>query len=157
LSTTPQILEQMHALAEAATEGPEAITMLMGPVLVEAIRPSISGPENQIEVADGIANIKAENPTSDAAYTVTFNATNNVLELRNLTTGESQGIAIGGTAITNGDIQDVEFVGLGITVSLSAAFDKTTDIDTVGGHLSASAGSTGLISSETLKKRGWPI
>lgn len=152
MPNTPKIIENMLALAETAAASPEAITMMAGSTnTVEAIRPAITGRENQIEVADGIANIKAENPTSDAVYTVGFNAAQNVLELRNLTTGESQGIGIGGTAISNGDTQEIDFSGLGIIVTPNAAFDKTTDIQSEGGFASATAGSTGVISNQSFE------
>lgn len=152
MPTAPQILENMHALAELAAQAPKAITMAaVSENAVEAIRAGPAGADSQIGVEDGIANILAENPTTDATFTFSFDATQNVLELRSLTTGESQGIDIGGAAISVGQEQEVVFSGLDITVVLNAAFDKTTDIEPVGGAVSATAGSTGHISSESFE------
>lgn len=150
--TAPQILENMHALAEFAAESPEAIAMAAGSVNpVEALRMSINSSEYNIGVEDGFANIVADNPSSDSTYTVRFDAPSNVLELRNLTTGESQGIDIGGTAIAAGQEQEIEYVGLGLTVTLNAAFSKTTDISAAGGAVSATGGGGGAFSGSSFK------
>jgi Ca2+-binding RTX toxin-like protein len=149
LPTTPQILEQMHALAETAATGPEAITMMMGstgPFVAE--RSSLTGDNNQIEIADGVENI-VFNAGSDAVFTFEFDASSNALELQNLASGASQNIDIGAAEISSGGFQEVEFGVLGVTIILNDDFDKSLDIESAGGSVSASAGSTGVIDHET--------
>lgn len=146
-------LEMMTTLAAFTAAGPETITMAMESTnIVQATRlTGLSSVDNQIEVADGIANISAENPDFDAVFTVEFDAAGNILELRNLANGESQGIDIGGTALSAGETQDVLFNSFGVTVTLNSDFDRTDDIQAVGGSASASAGSTGVISEESFE------
>ena len=43
------------------------------------------------------------------------------------------------------------FNSFGVTVTLNSDFDRTDDIEAVGGSASASAGSTGVISEESFE------
>lgn len=97
-------LETVTCLSEFAATRPEAITMAMGSRnIVSATRlTGLSSVDNQIEVADGIANILVEYPDSDVVFMVEFDAAGNILELRNLANGEGQGIDIGGTTLSAG-------------------------------------------------------
>ena len=146
-------LETMTTLAELAATGPEAITMAMGSTnIVQATRlTGLNSVDNQLEVADGIANISAENPDSDAVFSVEFDAAGNILKLRNLANGESQGIDIGGTALSASETQDVLFNSFGVTVTLNSDFDRTDDIEAVGGSASAMAGSVSAISKDSFE------
>ncbi|MEQ9349703.1 MAG: flagellin, partial [Alphaproteobacteria bacterium] len=72
----------------------------------------------------------------NAEFTVSFNATTNVLTINNLTSGQSEGVDIGATAITGNNTQTVNFSNLGATVVLNSAFDKTADL-TIANTVSA--------------------
>lgn len=151
MPTIPKILENMYALAETAAQAPEAITMATissGPFNAE--RSDLTGDNNQIEISDGVENIIFDAGT-DAVFTFNFDASTNVLELQNLRSDESQAIDIGAAAIASAGFQEIEFNELGVTITLNDDFDKTLDIDTVGGSASATGGSTGVISHETFE------
>lgn len=105
---------------------------------------------NTIEAADGFASITLGNDVGNAMITVAYDATTDVLTLSNLATGESQGVAIGDTAIAINETQTVNFDQLGITVELNAAFDKTADI-TGANVFTAGSGQTGVIDVSSVR------
>ncbi len=107
------------------------------------------GSEYDLEAADGFQSIEFTPPVSDAALEIDYNAVNNVMTVRNLTTGELQGLDIGADAIANNDTQSIVFDELGVTITLNAAFDKTAAIDTTGGAYSANVGTAAII-AETI-------
>jgi flagellin len=103
---------------------------------------------SNIQAADGFASIKFGNDVGDAMVTVSYDSTTDVLTLTNKTTGESQGVAIGNTAIGTNETQTVNFDELGIVVELNSAFDKSTDIATASASYTASGtNQTGVISA----------
>ena len=102
------------------------------------------------EAADGFAGIALDSDVGDAAISVSFNATDNVLTLTNLTTGVSEGVNIGGTAIALNEEQSVRFNQIGATITLHSAFDKTTDIAPTGAVTEANDGGTGSIDTATI-------
>ena len=81
-----------------------------------------------IGAVQGFASIKLGNDVGDAEISVSYDAGTDVLTLKNLTTGESQGIAIGGAAIAQNATQVVNFDQIGAVIELNAAFDKSADI-----------------------------
>ncbi len=81
-----------------------------------------------IGAAQGFASIALGNTVGNATISVDYDATADVLTLTNKTTGESQGVAIGATAITANATQAINFNQLDIVVTLNSAFDKTANI-----------------------------
>lgn len=108
-----------------------------------------SAANNLIQSADGFAAIELGSSVGDAALSLSFDATNNVLTLTNLTNGTSQGINIGGTAIANNDTQTVNFTQMDVVVTLNSAFDKTTDVEAVS-TFNLGAGGTGSILASSI-------
>ncbi len=83
------------------------------------------GTNSVVAASDGFASIALSNGVGDASFKVGLRSgTTNVLTLTNLTTGESQGIDIDGTAIATNDTQTVNFDNLGAVVTLNSAFAK---------------------------------
>lgn len=147
MATTAEILERIRILVAELEESQElAPANAFDPVTVLN---SISSRENHIEAADGIQSIVFSNQDAAATFTLNYDAANDVMTLQNLTTGESQGVAIGSTAIANNASEAIEFGGLGITVTINSAFDKTADIIDEGGAASATGGSIGSIDTDS--------
>lgn len=127
------------------------VTLIDGSTAVSTTRNAIAAAaDNKIQTADGFQNIEF---TTAGAYSFTYDATLDVLTARNATTGQSEGVAIGATAIAANATQTVNFNNLGVTVTLNAAFDKTANI--VTGNASTVAGATtGAINAATIKISG---
>lgn len=102
-----------------------------------------------VNAAHGFASIKLGSGVGNAAISVNYDASSDVLTLKNLTTGESQGIAIGNTAIAQNATQSVNFNELDIVVDLNAAFSKSTDIDSLPTY-SAGTADTGNIDTSSV-------
>ena len=92
-----------------------------------------------IDAAHGFASIKLGNDVGNADISVAYDASIDVLTLKNLTTGESQGVAIGSNAIATNAIQTVNFDQIGVVVELNAAFDKSADISSLPTYLAGTA------------------
>ncbi|MFN4283239.1 MAG: flagellin [Alphaproteobacteria bacterium] len=92
-----------------------------------------------IDAAHGFASIKLGNDVGDATISVAYDATTDVLTLKNLATGESQGIAIGNAAIAQNAVQVVNFDQIGAVIELNAAFDKSADIRSLPTYLPGTA------------------
>ncbi len=84
-----------------------------------------------IGAAQGFASIELDNDVGDATLSVAYDAATDVLTVKNLATGESQGIAIGNTAIAQNATQVVNFDQVGAVIELNAAFDKSADISSL--------------------------
>jgi flagellin len=110
---------------------------------------SQSASNNLVEAADGFQSIAFSDSVGNASFTIAFNATTNVLTLTNLTSGASQGIGIGSTAIAGGSTQTVDFTTLSVVVTLNTAFDKTSDIAPTGTFTLGGAG-TGAVDNTTV-------
>ncbi|MEQ8639559.1 MAG: flagellin [Alphaproteobacteria bacterium] len=108
--------------------------LVNGSSTTSTARSSLSG--SVVEAADGFASIAFNDSVGNAEFTVSFNATTNVLTINNLTSGQSEGVDIGATAITGNNTQTVNFSNLGATVVLNSAFDKTADL-TIANTVSA--------------------
>jgi flagellin len=102
-----------------------------------------------VDAAHGFASIKLGNDVGDAEISVDYDASIGVLTLKNLTTGESQGIAIGADAIAVNATQTVNFDQIGVVVELNAAFDKSADIDSLPTY-SAGSADTGRIDESSI-------
>ena len=88
---------------------------------------------NFVEAADGFQSINFDASVTDttdttAVFTFTYDSANNVLTATNKTTGTSQGIDLGSSAIAVNATQTVVYGNMGVIVTLNSAFDKTTDI-----------------------------
>jgi flagellin len=106
---------------------------------------------NLIQAADGIQSIAFDNSVGNSAVKVAYDSTTNVLTLTNLTTGVSQGVNIGSTAIAQNATQTVNFSTVGATITLNSAFSKSTsiaptDTATIGGGTNQA----GIINNLTL-------
>ena len=109
-----------------------------------------SNTNNLVQAADGFSSIVMGNGVGTASVSVAYDSTADVLTLTNLTTGESQGVAIGNTAIAQNDSQTVNFDQLGIVVTLNSAFSKSTDILPTGSFTLGGSG-TGAIDTSTVQ------
>jgi flagellin len=118
--------------------------LVQGSTEVTASTNSLAGDDNNIEAADGVSNISFDSDVTDAAFSLEFDATSNVLTMTNLTDGTSQGVDIGATAIAQNATQEVRFENMGASITLNNAFDKATDLSTTGGAVSATAGNGGI-------------
>ena len=125
--------------------------LVQGSTEVTASVSGLTGSENNIETADGVASIAFDSDVTDAGFTVEFDQANNVLTMTNLADGTSEGVDIGGTAIAQNATQEVRFENMGATITLNSAFDKTSDIGVTGGSASASAGSTGVLDTASFE------
>ena len=108
-----------------------------------------SASNNLVEAVDGFTSIVFGDSVGNTSFTFAFDATTNLITLTNLTTGASQGIAIGATAIAVGSTQTVDFTTLNVVVTLGDAFDKTSDIAPTGTFTLGGAG-TGAVDDTTV-------
>jgi len=104
-------------------------TLVNGSSSTSTVLNAQTGAENLVGASSGFANIDIDNSVGDDAFLFSYDATLDVLTATNLTTGTSQGIGIGSTAIAANATQTVSFGELGVTVTLNSAFDKTADIN----------------------------
>lgn len=125
------------------------VTLVDGSTTTDTSLNSQSGTDNLIEAADGFQSIVLGNSVGDAVLSVAYDSATNVLTLTNLSTGESQGVNIGNTAIGVNETQTVNFADLDVTVTLNSAFDKTTDILPTGSFTLAGGG-TGAIDTASI-------
>ncbi len=108
-----------------------------------------SASNNLVEAVDGFTSIVFGDSVGNTSFTVAFDATTNLITLTNLTTGASQGVAIGATAIAVGSTQTVDFTTLNVVVTLGDAFDKTSDIAPTGTFTLGGSG-TGAVDNTTV-------
>ncbi|MGE5537895.1 MAG: flagellin [Gemmatimonas sp.] len=101
---------------------------------------------NVVQAADGFDSISFGNSVGNASVKVAYDATAKVLTLTNMTSGVSQGVNIGSTAISAGSTQTVNFSTVGATIVLNSAFDKTAAIAPTNSFTLGGAG-TGTISA----------
>jgi flagellin len=101
------------------------VTLLAGTTAVATGLNGLSAAKSYVEAADGFDQI---NLTSAGSYTFAYNSTTHVMTATNLTSGVSQGVDIGASAIAVNGTQTVNFSQLGATVVLNAAFSKTTTL-----------------------------
>ena len=109
------------------------VTLLAGSQVTSTSLNAQAGSNNFVEAADGFQSIAFDasvtsTSATQAVFTFSYDSTNNVLTATNLTTGVSQGVDIGATAIAVNSTQTVTFTNLGTVVTLNSAFDKTADI-----------------------------
>jgi len=124
------------------------VALIAGSTSVNTVRNGLTtAGDNKVQTADGFQSIEFD---TAGAYIFTYDATNDVLTATNVTTGQSEGVSIGATAITGNNTQTVNFDNLGGTVVLNAAFDKTTDI-TKGNSSASVTGAGGVIDADTLR------
>jgi flagellin len=105
---------------------------------------------SNVQAADGFASVKFNSDVGEAMVTFAYDATTDVLTLTNRTTGESQGVAIGNTAIATNETQTVNFNELGMVVELNSAFSKSTAIATASTSYTAGSSQSGVITAGTI-------
>ena len=107
--------------------------------------------DNLLQAADGFHSIEFNPAVGNAAFDVGYDKDTGVMTVRNLTTGESQGVNItSGSAIPANDTQIITFDNVGTTITLNAAFDKAVDVASTGGSYSATTG-TGVIDASSMR------
>lgn len=93
---------------------------------------------NRLEVADGFDSITFGTAVEAAAFAVSYDAAQGVLEVVNLTDGLAQTVNVdAATSLSVGETQTAIFEDIGVTIVLNDAFDKTIDIGDAGGAFSA--------------------
>jgi flagellin len=112
--------------------------------------PNSANSGNKLDAAHGFASIKLGNDVGNAVVTVAYDATTDVMTVKNTTTGESQGVAIGSSAIATNETQTVNFDQLGIVIDLNAAFDKTANI-VIPANTYVSGGGVGAVDLNSVK------
>lgn len=126
--------------------------LINGSDTVNTTSNSFADADNLLEAADGFHDIEFNPAVGDAAFDVAYDASTGVMTVRNLTSGESQGINItGASAIPSNETQIVTFDNVGTTITLNNAFDKTIDVSNAGGSFSITAGSAGVIDTSSIR------
>ena len=125
------------------------VSMVNGSTSTTTSVNSQSASNNLVEAVDGFTSIVFGDSVGNTSFTVAFDSTTNLITLTNLTTGASQGIAIGATAIAVGSTQTVDFTTLNVVVTLGDAFDKTSDIAPTGTFTLGGSG-TGAVDNTTV-------
>ena len=122
--------------------------LVHGSTAVTAAANSIStAGDNFVQAEDGITAVEFDTDVGNAAFTIDFDADTDVLTLTNLTTGISEGIDVGSTAVAENQTQDVRFDNLGATITLNSAFDKTAAINATGASVSSIGGTAAVLAS----------
>ncbi|MEX2649231.1 MAG: flagellin [Alphaproteobacteria bacterium] len=122
------------------------VSLINGSTSISTVRNGLTvAGDNKVQAADGFHSVEF---TVAGSYVATYDATADVLTLKNLATGQSEGVAVGATAITGNNTQTVKFNNLGATIVLNAAFDKTANITT--GNSATVTGGTGVIDNDTV-------
>ncbi len=103
--------------------------------------------DNYIQAADGVASVEFDSDVGEAAFTVEYDSSTNVLTVTDLTNGTSEGVDIGSTAIGQNSTQEVRFDTVGATVNLNSAFNKSASISADGGSYSATVVGGTILSS----------
>lgn len=123
------------------------VQLINGSTAVNTVRNGLTtAADNKVQTADGFQSIEFNTAGS---YTFTYDATLDVLTATNLTTGQSEGVAVGSTAITGNSTQTVSFNSLGGTVVLNAAFDKTANVAIA--NTATVTGGTGVVDNDTIR------
>jgi len=109
------------------------VTLLAGSQVTSTSLNGQAGSANFVEAADGFQSIAFDasvtnTSSTTAVFTFSYDSTSHVLTATNITTGVSQGVNIGATAIAVNSTQAVTFSQLGTVVTLNSAFDKTANI-----------------------------
>ncbi len=125
------------------------VTLVDGSTTTTTSLNSQSATNNVVQAADGFQSVVLGSSVGNAVLSVAYDSTTDVLTLTNLTTGASQGIAIGNTAIALNDTQTVNFDQLDVVVTLNSAFSKSTDI-LPNGSFTLGASGTGAIESSSI-------
>lgn len=138
------LLSEVDRISQATTFN--GVSLVNGQSTTTASLNGQTSTNDKIEAADGIASIALDNSVGDASIKVAYDATSHVLTLTNLTTGVSQGVSVGSTAIANNATQTVNFSTVGATVTLNAAFAKGTSIAPSNTFTLAASGTGSLTS-----------
>ena len=109
-----------------------------------------SAANNLIETTDGFASIKFDSDVAATAFSIAFDASTDNLTVTNLTTGVTQSVALGSTAIAQNEPQSAAFGTLGVTIVLNEAFDKTTDIKPTGSLSTGDTDQVGAIEASSI-------
>lgn len=120
--------------------------LIKGGSTTVAQAPAISAGNNALDAASGFTNVTFDKSVADAAFEVTYNATNDTLTVTNLDSNTVESKVIDAAAIaaqTAGASTDVKFDALGVTISLNNAFSDT-DLTTTASS-AVVAGGTGTL------------
>jgi flagellin len=120
------LLSEIDRLAQATTFN--GVQLVNGSSNTTTTLNGQSSTNDLIDAGSGIDAIALGNNVGNASVKVAYDSTTHVMTLTNLTSGVSQGVNIGSTAIANGATQSVSFDSLGATVTLNSAFAKGSSI-----------------------------
>ena len=104
-----------------------------------------SAATNVIQAVDGVQAIEFDSSVGDTAFSFKFIASTDILTLTDLTTGVSESIDLGSTAIAQNDTQAVKFGTHGVTITLNNAFSKTADVNPTGTTTTTTTDQVGVI------------
>jgi flagellin len=126
------------------------VSLINGSTSISTVRNGLTtAADNKLQTADGFQSIQFN---TAGTYVFTYDAATDVLTATNLTTGQSEGVSVGSTAITGNNTQTVTFNNLGGVVVLNAAFDKTANIAI--SNTATIAGGTGAILAGSISLTG---
>ena len=126
------------------------VTLINGSTNTSTSLNGQSAANNVIQTADGFASIAFDSSVGNKAFSVAFNATTDSLTVTDLSTGTSESVALGSTAIAQNATQTAKFGTLGVTITLNQAFDKTTDITPTGTHSTGDTDQVGIIEASSI-------
>jgi flagellin len=138
------LLSEIDRIAQATTFN--GVSLVNGQSTTSVSLNSQGNTNDVVQAADGIQSIALDNSVGSAAIKVAYDSSSHVLTLTNLTTGVSQGVSIGSTAIATNATQTVNFSTVGATITLNSAFDKTANIAPTNSFTLGTSG-TGALSS----------
>lgn len=125
------LLNNEYAALGAEIDRVAADTAFNGTALLSAgttVSSDINNTGAANDIGEGFEAINFSDSFGAGAIKVDFTAATNVMTVTNLENGSAQSIDIGGTAITTGNTQTVNFGSLGVDITLNSNFDKTTNI-----------------------------
>jgi len=122
--------------------------LVNGSITVDTLLNGIPGANNFLEAADGFQTIEFTPAVGDSALDISYDTTTGVMTVRDLVSGEVQGLSINAaSAIPANEKQVIVFDEIGATITLNSAFDKGAAISNSGGAYSAIFGAGRLLDS----------
>lgn len=138
------LLSEIDRIAQATTFN--GVSLVNGSSNTSTTLNGQSATNDVVDAGSGFDAITFGSSVGDASVKVAYDSGTHVLTLTNLTSGVSQGVNIGSTAIASGATQSVNFSTVGATITLNSAFDKASPIAPTNSFTLGGSG-TGTISA----------
>jgi len=138
------LTSEIDRIANATTFN--GVSLVKGTSTTSTTLTGETGTNQLVSATQGVQSVAFDNTVGNATVKIGYDSTTNVLTLTNLTTGVSQGVNIGSTAIAQNSTQTVSFATVGATITLNSAFNKGTSIAPTDSFTLGGSG-TGAINS----------